>query len=107
MTRSPLRHLLTLIFCALVLLLSACNEDDFNFGSDCRNNGDCGDDLFCCTEKKCKNICTYTCGNDDDCPGGWVCHNGNYCLFRCDKDGDCPGGYKCKNDGDRKVCSGD
>ncbi len=43
------------LFFTLILALacSACDEEDFNFGGDCKNDGECGDDLFCCKTSKC------------------------------------------------------
>jgi hypothetical protein len=102
------RALLWLCLLLSPLWATACDDDQGNLGGDCRDDRDCGSDLFCCTTKACKNICTQGCASDGDCPNSdMLCHSKDYCLFRCVSDRDCPSAYKCKGPDGAKVCTGD
>lgn len=90
----------------LMLSLSACgdpvSEDSSTVGGPCTSNDDCKE--ICLTGSDWPGgMCTLSCRDDADCPGGSACidEERGVCLMECRGDEDCPSGYEC-DDEDRK-----
>jgi len=65
-------------------------------GGDCASTDDCSDGL-CCRDKNCGGgMCTYSCGNNGDCPSSMLCEHG-YCFFTCGADRNCGPGQSCEH----------
>ena len=112
-----------LVLCVALVLLSlslpTCG-DDSELGETCRDDRDCDRDKVCAEGGDFPDgLCTYTCDNTRDCPGGWSCidKKGGICLEECSSDRECRsvygGRWECKDEkfkgggGRDAVCIGD
>lgn len=94
----------------LVALVSGCSGD---IGDTCEYHSDCSER---CVEGGDfpGGMCTYSCDDFQDCPGGTACidRKDGVCMMQCDEDRDCPGGYECERQdrhgerGEERVCIG-
>lgn len=102
---------LLLVATLALMIVAGCGGD---IGSECRQNADCSERCLTGSEFP-DGMCTVSCDDDYDCPGGTVCveKRDGVCLLECERSRDCPGGYEC-DDKDRRgsggkadVCIGD
>ncbi len=71
-------------------------ECNGGIGAFCDFDNDCIEG-FCCDSANCGGgMCTYSCGDDLDCPSDMLCEHGN-CFFACDFDADCADGQTCEH----------
>src|SRR5690606_24431132 len=82
---------------------TGCDDDDDGFGdlgSACGENADCRDRCVRGPEWP-GGMCTFSCGDDQDCPGGTACvdRSGGVCAVVCETNDDCHG-FGFPNDGD-------
>lgn len=106
-------RLLCAVTCAVTVGLAApgCGDDissetcrfepaecDGGAGALCRDDRDCLDGLFCCTEdKNCGGgMCTAGCDSDRDCPPDMLCEH-DKCFYACASDRDCAIGMSCEH----------
>jgi hypothetical protein len=87
---------------ALVLAISACDDDDHDIGRYCESDGECMTGM--CYRNDGANYCTLRCDDEgarNQCPEFTVCkriHGGPHrCLLTCERDADCPRDSDCEN----------
>jgi len=102
---------------AIACLLAACRDSDVSraIGARCDSSDECDERCLLPGADYPGGMCTISCDNSGDCPGGTSCvADEGACLFRCGGDADCRflgDGWVCRErngrpDGMVLVCRG-